>query len=144
MANILVLANETIGGKELLDAIRERAKQGDAHFHVVVPQSRPRERSQVRDVPFVGDSERTLERQDRPVEFSAKLFEASEIQAGPNEAELVIERFSESDSLLAMLASLIEHSEFGEGARQEGACHHCRIRNKAKTIARQLTGQRVN
>ena len=42
MANILVLANETIGGKELLDAIRERAKQGDAHFHVVVPQSRPR------------------------------------------------------------------------------------------------------
>ena len=42
MANILVLANETIGGKELLDAIRERAKQGDARFHVVVPQSRPR------------------------------------------------------------------------------------------------------
>jgi hypothetical protein len=42
VANILVLANETIGGKELLDAIRERAKQGDAHFHVVVPQSRPR------------------------------------------------------------------------------------------------------
>ena len=42
MANILVLANETIGGADLLNAIRERHKQGDAKFIVVVPQSRPR------------------------------------------------------------------------------------------------------
>ncbi len=42
MANILVLANETIGGADLLNAIRDRAKQGDARFIVVVPQSRPR------------------------------------------------------------------------------------------------------
>ena len=37
MADILVLANETIGGEKLLDAIRERNAQGDARFHVVVP-----------------------------------------------------------------------------------------------------------
>ena len=42
MAEILVLANETIGGAALLDAVRERHAQGDARFHVVVPQSRPR------------------------------------------------------------------------------------------------------
>jgi hypothetical protein len=42
MAGILVLANETIGGAALLDAIRERNQQGDAHFYVVVPQSKPR------------------------------------------------------------------------------------------------------
>src|ERR671923_233949 len=42
MAEILVLANETIGGQALLDAIRERHAQGDARFHVVVPQIRPR------------------------------------------------------------------------------------------------------
>jgi hypothetical protein len=42
VANVLVLANETIGGKELLDAIRDRHAEGDARFHVVVPQSRPR------------------------------------------------------------------------------------------------------
>ena len=42
MADILVLANETIGGAGLLDAIRDRAAEGDARFHVVVPQSRPR------------------------------------------------------------------------------------------------------
>ena len=37
----LVLANETIGGAQLLDAIRERAAKGDAHFHVVVPLDPP-------------------------------------------------------------------------------------------------------
>jgi hypothetical protein len=42
MANILVLANETIGGANLLDAIRERHRRGDAKFFVVVPQSKPR------------------------------------------------------------------------------------------------------
>ena len=42
MAEILVLANETIGGETLLDAVRDRAAQGDARFHVVVPLTRPR------------------------------------------------------------------------------------------------------
>src|SRR5215208_4119387 len=42
MAEILVLANETIGGKPLLDAVRARHAQGDARFHVVVPLTRPR------------------------------------------------------------------------------------------------------
>jgi hypothetical protein len=42
MAEVMVLANETIGGKKLLDAIRERHAAGDARFHVVVPQIRPR------------------------------------------------------------------------------------------------------
>ena len=43
MAKVLVLANETIGGEKLLDAIRERAGRGDdVSFHVVVPQARPR------------------------------------------------------------------------------------------------------
>ena len=42
MANVLVLANETIGGGELLDAVRNRHKRGGAHFYVVVPQSKPR------------------------------------------------------------------------------------------------------
>ncbi len=43
MAKVLVLANETIGGQKLLDAVRERAKAGDdVSFFVVVPQTRPR------------------------------------------------------------------------------------------------------
>jgi hypothetical protein len=42
MANILILASETIGGGELLDAVRKRAGEGDARFYVVVPLTRPR------------------------------------------------------------------------------------------------------
>ncbi|MFL5819783.1 MAG: hypothetical protein ACJ76S_03770 [Solirubrobacteraceae bacterium] len=42
MANVLVVANETIGGRALLEAVRERAARGDARFFLVVPQSRPR------------------------------------------------------------------------------------------------------
>jgi hypothetical protein len=39
---ILVVANETLGGKPLLDAVRARAAGGDARFVLCVPQSRPR------------------------------------------------------------------------------------------------------
>src|SRR4051794_23102041 len=44
MTDILVLANETIGGKSLLDAVRKRrdeAHGSELRFHVVVPQTRP-------------------------------------------------------------------------------------------------------
>ena len=42
MAGVLVLANETIGGKKLLDAVLERHARGAARFFVVVPKTRPR------------------------------------------------------------------------------------------------------
>jgi len=42
MANVLVLANETIGGEKLLARILERNGEGDAHFFIVVPQSKPK------------------------------------------------------------------------------------------------------
>jgi hypothetical protein len=44
MTDILVLANETIGGKNLLDTVLRRREEtgGDLRFHVVVPQTRPR------------------------------------------------------------------------------------------------------
>jgi hypothetical protein len=39
---ILVVANETLGGKALIDVVRERAAEGDARFVLCVPQTRPR------------------------------------------------------------------------------------------------------
>jgi hypothetical protein len=39
---VLVVANETLGGKPLIDAIRARSAEGDARFVLCVPQSRPR------------------------------------------------------------------------------------------------------
>ncbi len=42
MDTILVVANETLGGRALLDSIRERAAKGDTRFVLCVPQTRPR------------------------------------------------------------------------------------------------------
>src|ERR671937_1260900 len=41
--NVLVIANETVLGKQLLDKIRERAAHGNASFLIISPQSDPSE-----------------------------------------------------------------------------------------------------
>ena len=48
MTKVLVLANETIGGEKLLDAILARRGEG-VSFHVVVPRTRPRHGNVVYD-----------------------------------------------------------------------------------------------
>ena len=42
MRTILVVANETLGGRSVLEAIRRRAAKGDVRFVLVAPQNRPR------------------------------------------------------------------------------------------------------
>jgi hypothetical protein len=42
MAKILVIANETVGGRKLIEAVHARARTGDVEFILVVPQNRPR------------------------------------------------------------------------------------------------------
>jgi len=42
MHHILVVANQTIGGAKLLDLVKERAKQPETTFTLVVPMTRPR------------------------------------------------------------------------------------------------------
>ena len=42
MRTVLVMANETLGGRPLLDAVRAQASQGDTRFVLCVPQTRPR------------------------------------------------------------------------------------------------------
>jgi hypothetical protein len=39
---VLVVANETLGGRSLVEAVRDRVAQGDVRFVLVVPQNRPR------------------------------------------------------------------------------------------------------
>jgi len=41
MANVLVVANDTHGGRSLIEAIRSRADAGDASFVVIAPQNKP-------------------------------------------------------------------------------------------------------
>ena len=42
MNTVLVVANETVAGRELLDTMRRRAEAGDVRFVLCVPQNRPR------------------------------------------------------------------------------------------------------
>jgi hypothetical protein len=41
MANVLVVANDTHGGRSLIGAIKARAEAGDAQFVVIAPQNKP-------------------------------------------------------------------------------------------------------
>jgi len=41
MANVLVVANDTHGGRSLIEAIKARAAKGDASFVVIAPQNKP-------------------------------------------------------------------------------------------------------
>ena len=42
MRTVLVVANETIGGKPLIDAVRKAASEQETHFVLCVPQTRPK------------------------------------------------------------------------------------------------------
>jgi hypothetical protein len=42
MKRVLVVANETVAGKPLIDAIRSRAHGEDVHAHVISPQNQPK------------------------------------------------------------------------------------------------------
>ena len=42
MKRILVVANETVAGKPLLDAVQQRADAGEVDVHVICPQNQPR------------------------------------------------------------------------------------------------------
>jgi len=66
LRTILVVANETLGGRKLLEAVRARAAQGDARFVLCIPQTRPRAGLVVYD-DFVYDAAQT--RVDLELEF---------------------------------------------------------------------------
>jgi hypothetical protein len=75
---VLILANETIAGKALLDRIRERSEEG-ARFFVVVPQTRPRHGNVIYDE-VVRDSAQV--RVDLALEFIRDLGAAGEGEVG--------------------------------------------------------------
>ena len=78
MPTVLILANETIAGKALLDRIRERSKEG-ARFFVVVPRVRPRHGNVIYDE-VVRDSAQV--RVDLALEFIRDLGAAGSGEVG--------------------------------------------------------------
>jgi hypothetical protein len=49
MGRILVVANETVAGEPLIEAVKQRAEQGDAQFMLCVPRTRPQHGSIIYD-----------------------------------------------------------------------------------------------
>src|SRR5918992_672453 len=82
MAEILVLANETIGGEALLDAVRERHAEGDARFHVVVPQTRPRHGNVIYDEAVRGSGQVVVDLAREGLPFDVTLVVANQTVAG--------------------------------------------------------------
>ena len=42
MKRILVVANETVAGRPLIDAVKRHAEQGEVEVHVICPQNQPK------------------------------------------------------------------------------------------------------
>lgn len=42
MRRVLVVANETVGGTALIDAVKHHAERGEVHVHVICPQNQPK------------------------------------------------------------------------------------------------------
>ena len=92
--HILVLANETVAGKTLLDAVRERAEQGRIRVTVICPQNAPRT-----GLVVYADSRRSAA--ERRLERTVALLTAAGIEA---EGAVV-----DPDPLAALRDALEEH-----------------------------------
>src|SRR5918992_5901598 len=58
---ILVVANETVAGKPLIDAIKRRAEKGPVSAYVVCPQNQPRHGSVIYDTEVIAAAENRLQ-----------------------------------------------------------------------------------
>ena len=59
MKRILVVANETVAGRPLIDAVKRHAEHGEVAVHVICPQNQPKHgyviyESQVREATRTG------------------------------------------------------------------------------------------
>src|ERR687889_257859 len=61
MKRILVVANETVAGKPLIDAVRERAAGDEVDVHVICPQNQPRHGYVIYESMVRGAAENRLE-----------------------------------------------------------------------------------
>lgn len=94
MKEILVVANRTLGGKKLLDAVRARATAGDVRFRLVVPQSKP-------SAGLVIYDEAVRESAQVRVELAISLVQAEGIEATGE--------IGDSDPFSATMDAIAEH-----------------------------------
>jgi len=94
MREVLVVANRTLGGAKLLEAVRTRAASGDARFRLVVPQSQP-------SAGFVIYDEAVRESAQVRVDLALSAVAAEGIEASGE--------IGDPDAFLATMDAVAEH-----------------------------------
>jgi hypothetical protein len=59
--SLLVVANETVAGRALIDAVKRHAEEGDVHVHVICPQNAPKHGFVINDAHVRDAAENRLE-----------------------------------------------------------------------------------
>jgi hypothetical protein len=92
---ILVVANETVAGKPLIDAVRRHAKGEDVHVHVISPQNQPKHGYVIYD-------EHVRDAAQNRLEMTLALLREAEIEADgevmdPDPYSAVMDALGEQD-----------------------------------------------
>ena len=94
MRTVLVVANETLGGKSLLDAVRKRAEAGDVRFVICVPQSKPK-------AGFVIYADSVFDAAQARIDLAVQFLQSEGIQA--------IGEVGDPDPYTATIDAVFEH-----------------------------------
>jgi hypothetical protein len=91
---VLVVANETLGGKSLVDAVRKRAEAGDVRFVICVPQSKPK-------AGFVIYADSVFDAAQARIDLAVQFLQSEGIQA--------IGEVGDPDPYTATIDAVFEH-----------------------------------
>ena len=95
MRTVLVVANETLGGKSLVDAVRKRAHEaGDVRFVICVPQSKPK-------AGFVIYADSVFDAAQARIDLAVQFLQSEGIQA--------IGEVGDPDPYTATIDAVFEH-----------------------------------
>ena len=93
--NILVVANETLAGQTLIDAVKRHAGEGEAHVHVICPQNAPKHG-------FVINDEHVRDAAENRLDMTLALLKEAGIEADgevmdPDPYSAVMDALSDRD-----------------------------------------------
>jgi nucleotide-binding universal stress UspA family protein len=137
MKRILVVANETVAGKPLIDAVKRRADGGEVEVHVISPQNQPRHGYVVYD-------EHVRDAAQNRLEMTLALLREAGIEADgevmdPDPYSAVMDALGEQDYDEIIIST---HPETRSGWLRQGGGPRCGARRReAHARGRQRDGQ---
>ena len=94
MRTVLVVANETLGGKSMVEAVRKRAEAGDVRFVICVPQTKPK-------AGFVIYADSVFDAAQARIDLAVQFLQSEGIQA--------IGEVGDPDPYTATIDAVFEH-----------------------------------